>query len=235
MSSSGGNTRGMAHLFDGRVEDGLANLTIGAPGEDTLRKAAAIFRAASAASADHAAATDGVVFQYGPRSGYGPFLDSLKRFLDAEYADPSAEVDRTRLVLTAGATVGLWLAATALLPPGRAVVFIESPSYFIALNILKNDLGHRCVAVPMGAANDGVDVDAFEAAVRAEHERRDASLRDEGKFWAMFYTVPTFHNPTGSLLSKEKSERLVQIARKYDVLIFCDDVYNMLHYGQGSK
>ena len=85
----------------------------------------------------------------------------------------------------------------------------------------------------MSKDGSGVDLDAFEAAVAAEYAKRaDAGA---GKFWAMFYTVPTFHNPTGSLLSAEKSKRLVAIARKYDVLIFCDDVYNLLHYGEGSK
>ena len=51
----------------------------------------------------------------------------------------------------------------------------------------------------------------------------------------MFYTIPTFHNPTGVVLSEDKSKRLIQMARKYDMIIVCDDVYNMLHYGKDSK
>ena len=84
-----------------------------------------------------------MIFQYGPRSGYGPFRDSVTKFLNEEYDDAECPVDGRTIVLTAGATVGLWLTATALLPAGKAVVFIESPSYFIALSILKKDLGHR--------------------------------------------------------------------------------------------
>ena len=80
----------------------------------------------------------------------------------------------------------------------------------------------------------GVNVEVLEAKIKAEYDNRPKDLTDN-KFWAMFYTVPTFHNPTGAVLSPEKSKKLIALARKYDVLILCDDVYNLLHYGPDSK
>lgn len=48
--------------------------------------------------------------------------------------------------------------------------------------------------------NDMVDLDAFEKIV-AEEKMNGKFLHTEEKiFWAMFYTIPTFHNPTGSTL-----------------------------------
>ncbi len=109
----------------------------------------------------------------------------------------------------------------------------QCPSYFIALNIVEKDCGHRSVAVPMSGDNTGVDVDRLEEAVKSEYGMRPKEL-PQGKFWAMFYTIPTFHNPTGAILSPDKSSKLVDLARKYDFVVVCDDVYNLLHYGEYS-
>ena len=88
--------------------------------------------------------------------------------------------------------------------------------------------------MPMDNDGSGVDLDVLEAKIKADYESRPRDL-ENNKFWAMFYTIPTFHNPTGVVLSPEKSKKLIQLARKYDFLILCDDVYNLLHYGPGSK
>lgn len=84
----------------------------------------------------------------------------------------------------------------------------------------------------MSPDGTGVNVDKLEAAIKAEHPKRSDPGKD--KFWAMLYTIPTFHNPTGSVLSPEKSAKVVELARKYDLVVVCDDVYNLLHYGKDS-
>ncbi|CAD7944748.1 unnamed protein product [Amoebophrya sp. A120] len=48
-------------------------------------------------------------------------------------------------------------------------------------------------------------------------------------FAAMVYCIPSFHNPTGCVLSAEKREKLLFLARKWNLLIFCDDVYELLN------
>ena len=76
----------------------------------------------------------------------------------------------------------------------------------------------RIVPVPM--ERDGVDVSALEKAVEAEYARVSVKNIDSNKnrFWAMFHTIPTFQNPTGTLLSPEKCRRVIQIARKFDLV-----------------
>lgn len=49
-------------------------------------------------------------------------------------------------------------------------------------------------------------------------------------FWSVYYTMPTYHNPTGIVFTNEVNSSLIQLARKYDCLIACDDVYNLLSY-----
>jgi DNA-binding transcriptional MocR family regulator len=139
-------------------------------------------------------------------------------------------VDPQALVVTGGATSGLLLVGTFLLQPG-AVVFVEDPTYFIALDILSKDLGLRIVPVAM--TETGVDTAALEQAVQAA---KPAAAGDDGtvaavdRYWGMFYTIPTFHNPTGISASLATCRQVVEIAARHGLLVLCDDVYNLLRY-----
>jgi DNA-binding transcriptional MocR family regulator len=48
----------------------------------------------------------------------------------------------------------------------------------------------------------------------------------------LLYTVPTYHNPTGTSLSPARRERLLQLAQIYDFKIAEDDVYGFLAYDE---
>lgn len=51
--------------------------------------------------------------------------------------------------------------------------------------------------------DDCVDLEAMEEIVKNEKNKStDYLLTKEKIFWAMFYTIPTFHNPTGMTLSE---------------------------------
>jgi DNA-binding transcriptional MocR family regulator len=44
------------------------------------------------------------------------------------------------------------------------------------------------------------------------------------------YTIPTFHNPSSVTLGADRREQLVELSRKFDFLIFADEVYHLLNY-----
>ena len=52
--------------------------------------------------------------------------------------------------------------------------------------------------------NDVVDLDAFEKIVAEEKLNGNFLMNEQKLFWAMFYTIPTFHNPTGTTLPPGK-------------------------------
>ena len=70
------------------------------------------------------------------------------------------------LILTTGASIGLFLAATTFLPAndGQGVVFLECPSYFIASSVFENDLGLKVVTVPMDEDGSGPDIAKLRSA-----------------------------------------------------------------------
>ena len=211
------------------TNQGFINLTIGAPGPETLSASRKLFReAASRRLSSDNDDKDTPLFQYGTEEGPTTFIKQLSKLLSDGYND---SVDPKNLMLTSGASMGFFLATAILLSKDKStVIFVESPTYFLVLNMIR-DHGFQNI-IPIKMADDGVDMEMLENAIKKQFKKyhEEETCGTKGKFWAMFYTIPTYHNPTGVCLSDSKSKRVIQIARQYDVLVVCDDVYNLLYY-----
>ena len=154
-------------------------------------------------------------FQYGAAQGYGPFLEALAGFLSGQ---PSygMRVDPRRLFLVAGASQGLDLACTLFARDGDTVL-VEEPTYFVVEGILR---AHRLDVRGVPTDGDGLDVDALEEMLESGLVRP-----------RLVYTIPSYHNPTGSVLPEERRRRLVDLAHRYEFLVLADEVYQLLHFG----
>ena len=102
----------------------------------------------------------------------------------------------------------------ALVEPGDVVV-VEAPTYDRTLLALRQ-MGAEVLAIPLEA--DGIDVEALEEALEG------------GARPKLAHVIPNFHNPAGCTLSLEKRERLVELAAKYDFVLFEDDPYVELRF-----
>lgn len=202
--------------FEGRVDGGFISFAIGAPNDALLDLASEIFRRCSQQLGKTPDTAQ--LFQYGPNAGSKVFLDYLASFLSDEYGD---NVCTDNLLLTCGATHGLHFAASTLISK-RGVVFVENPTYFIALDILGSDLGLKTI---------GFDYDGIEDAINLEKSSA-LTTGSSNRFWGLIYVIPTFHNPTGRYLMPEYCKKLILLAVKHNLLIICDDVYNLLHYNK---
>lgn len=118
------------------------------------------------------------------------------------------------LIAANGACHALNLAAFALLGPDDLVA-MEGPTYMEALEIFRHRTPHT-VVYPMDA--EGLNT----AEVEADLAARRADGRPLPK---LFYTIPTFHNPTGTTMSLARREHLLRLAREYDFLILEDAAY----------
>jgi len=52
-----------------------------------------------------------------------------------------------------------------------------------------------------------------------------AQLQRERRKPKFIYTIPTVHNPTGSILTLERRHHLLELARQYDVAVYEDECY----------
>ena len=215
-------------LFSAQVqEDSITHLTVGAPGPSLLSRLPSLFREASESFLTE---DSQFMFQYGPEAGTEHFRRELAHFLTRRYSDGGevGEVSPGDLVLTTGATNGLHLVTSSLVRTG-GLVFVENPTYFIALNILSGDMG--LTVVPVNMTKQGMEVTELEESIAEAAKNQDINVTD-GRFWGMIYTIPTFHNPTGVTVTRNVGERLISVAKKWKLLILCDDVYNLLNYSR---
>jgi 2-aminoadipate transaminase len=148
--------------------------------------------------------------QYGAEHGSGALRSALAAFLTAGYG---TAVDPDRLLISNGNSQAIDLCSATLTCPGD-VVFVEEPTYFLALQIFA-DHGLRVVGIPVD--EEGVRIDALEAALAQESPK-------------FFYCIPTGHNPTGSTMPAEHRRRLVELAREHGFLVLADEVYQLLTY-----
>jgi GntR family transcriptional regulator/MocR family aminotransferase len=100
-----------------------------------------------------------------------------------------------------------------LLRPGD-VVLVESPTYSGALDLFRS-LEARILGVPMD--EQGMQVEKAEEVLRTARPR-------------LIYTIPTFHNPTGTCLSGPRRRQLIALADRYNVPILEDDYVGDLRY-----
>ena len=144
------------------------------------------------------------VLSYGSGAGYEP----LRGWIGARHG-----VDVSRVLLTNGSLQGFVFLAQHFAEAGR--VLVEAPTYDRPLKILAAR-GAEIAALPMD--DDGLDPDALE------HELR------RGPRPAFLYTIPTFQNPSGRTLSPERRQRVVELAREYELLVLEDDPYGLVRY-----
>ncbi|GHH20498.1 PLP-dependent aminotransferase family protein [Streptomyces lanatus] len=163
----------------------------------------------AAAFRDVLAETPSAALQYSTTEGE----PSLRTGLAARLSARGLGTDADDLLGTTGSQQGLSLLATALLEPGDTVL-VEDPCYLAALQVF-GLAGARVVAVPGDA--DGVDPAALEELVARERPK-------------LFYTVPTFQNPTGRTLPADRRAAVADVAARRGVWIVEDDPYGELRY-----
>lgn len=117
------------------------------------------------------------------------------------------------MLITSGASSALQLICTLFTKPGDTV-FVEEPSYFLALRIFAD---HQLNIVSFPIDDKGLQV-----------ENLDAQLKKVRP--SFLYTVPTFQNPTGTTMSVERREQLLALSRQHKLLIVADEVYHLLSY-----
>lgn len=217
----------MTTLFDYLTKDGkkVHSLRVGAPSEHLRMKCGELIHKATLAL--HTPENYPQLFQYGPHSGSLAAKSELTKFLTEEYGDT---VNCDDIWFTAGASQGLACIGSLLFQP-KTVAFVEEPTYFLALKALSDDFGMNLVGVPTD--QDGLIVDELEK-LMAEHLQTLPVITERNPFSGLLYCIPTFNNPNGSVLSVTRCKQLIKLLRKYNVLAFCDDVYNLLSY-DGEK
>jgi 2-aminoadipate transaminase len=153
--------------------------------------------------------------QYGPEQGTQRLINVL---VEKIHREQNLSIQPGNLMVVAGSTHAVDMLTRLYAKPG-GVMLVEAPTYADAIHIFRDHQVELC-SIPMD--EDGL--------ITSELEKQLAQLKSSGKFPSILYTVPNFHNPTGSTLSEARRNEIIRLARQYDFMIVEDDVYRDLSF-----
>ena len=190
----------------GGVPEGVLGMTGGFPNVATFQTSVLADIAGRVIADD-----PGVALQYGPSAG----LPSVRAYLrERVFALQGRRPGEDELIVTSGGIECLELLCRTLLEPGD-VVAVEAPTYLGALMGFAH-YGASVLGVPMD--DDGLQVDVF------------SDLLAGGARPKFLYVIPEYQNPSGRTLSLARRSALVELCRRYGVLIVEDVAYRELAF-----
>jgi 2-aminoadipate transaminase len=179
----------------------IIKLTRGVPAPETFPTAQLI----ECASAVLSGSETGAVLQYGPVGGYSPLRQHIAQ---------EAGVEEKRVIIGQGSLHLQDMIAKLLVKPGD-LVYVEEPSYDRTITLLRR-VQARIAGIALEP--DGIDISALEKRLKT------------GERPLLFYLIPDFQNPSGTVLSFEKRQRLAALAEEYGFWIIEDSPYRRLRY-----
>jgi N-succinyldiaminopimelate aminotransferase len=152
------------------------------------------------------------LYRYCETAGIPPLVDALVERLRAHNRLP---VERDGVLVTAGATSGLACAVSALADPGDEVLIL-APFWPLIRGIVRSQR-----AVP-------VEVPFFDRTASPDDAVRAVEERLGPRSVALYFSSPS--NPTGRVLPPAWLEALAELARRRDLWLLSDEVYEEYVY-----
>jgi Transcriptional regulators containing a DNA-binding HTH domain and an aminotransferase domain (MocR family) and their eukaryotic orthologs len=123
------------------------------------------------------------------------------------------QAQASNIMMTHGAQMSIYIAASLLLKPGDNVI-VGEPGYFVANQVFES-LGANVIR--MTVDQDGINTDLIATACQKLNIR-------------MLYLVPHHHHPTTVTLSPQRRMRILELAEEHNFTIVEDDYDYDFHY-----
>lgn len=150
-----------------------------------------------------------VLLNYGYAKGYKPLIDYLRQYMEHKGVDMHGK----DILITNGFTEGFDIVLSALSKKGGAVI-CENPTHHTAIKNLKLH-GFELKGISM--ERDGIHLGELKKAL------------DEGVYDCAYF-VPSYHNPTGIVMSPEKRQSLMKLMTQYEIPVIEDGFNEELRY-----
>lgn len=159
--------------------------------------------------------------QYAPLTGHSALKEALAEKVEALYGqayDPASEI-----LITAGASEGLYAAITGLVHAGDEVIFFE-PAFDSYAPVIRLQ-GATPIALKLNVPQFTIDWDALRAAISPR---------------TRMIIINTPHSPTGQVLNAGDLAQLAALTRNSDIIVLSDEMYEHLlfdgrqHHGMAT-
>lgn len=138
---------------------------------------------------------------------------SLRKTLSGYLKSKGIEASTESILIVSGGLQALQLISIGLLKRGSTILH-ETPSYLNSVHVFQS-AGMNLLSVPLD--DKGITVESI-GRIKRQHNA------------ALLYTIPTFHNPTGTLMSEKRRIELLKVCQKESIPIIEDDVYGDLWF-----
>lgn len=153
-----------------------------------------------------------VALQYGVTEGYAPLVKWVQNRLVSQGI--ISENDGNSTLIVSGGQQSIDLAAKSLLNPGDGVI-CEEPSFIGGLNCFRS---YNAELYGVSVESDGINMTELEEILKQHPNVK------------ILYTIANFQNPSGITMSVEKRKKLLELADKYDFIVFEDNPYGELRF-----
>src|SRR4051794_5894971 len=150
--------------------------------------------------------------RYTQTQGIAPLRERLRRDLSQEFGRDVGDV-----LITSGVSGGLMLAILATIDPGDEAIFLDP--YFVMYKHLLTVAGGKPVIV------DSYPDFRFHA------DRVERAITPKTKL--LILNSPS--NPTGVVMTHEEVRAAVDVAKRHDLLILSDEIYEPFLYNSAEK
>ncbi|MFC2103986.1 PLP-dependent aminotransferase family protein [Bacteroidota bacterium] len=152
--------------------------------------------------------------QYGATEG----VTELRQILVDRYNVQGLNLELKNLVITTSSQQGLDLLAKIFINPGDKVI-CGLPSYLGGLGAFNS----------YGAEMIGIKFDEHGMRANLLNEKL-AELKSQGIKPKFIYIIPDFQNPAGITMPESRRMEIIEIAKKYDILIAEDSPYREIRF-----
>ncbi len=153
-------------------------------------------------------------FQYSTTEGVTELREAVSEYLGKQGMD----LHEDDVIITNGSQQGLDLLGRILLNP-KDTVLVSNPTYLGALQAFNF---YDVQYAGAGSDADGMDPDLLDETM--------VNLAKQGVHPKFMYLVPTFQNPSGTVIPEGRRRKILDIAHEHDLLIVEDDPYGRLRF-----
>ncbi|OFI01512.1 2-aminoadipate transaminase [Clostridium acetireducens DSM 10703] len=149
------------------------------------------------------------ILNYGYAKGYKYLIEYLMEYMKNKGVD----VKNKDILITNGFTEGFEIVLSSLTKEGDNVI-CENPTHNTAIKIMRL---HNLNIIGVNANNNGIQLEDFENKLKKSKAK-------------LIYIIPSYHNPTGMVMSPEKRVKIYEISKKYEIPIVEDGFNEELRY-----
>lgn len=144
---------------------------------------------------------EGKIFNYGYARGYKPLIELLMEYMKKKGVD----TENKSILITNGFTEAFDLILSSIMEKGDTIL-CENPTHNTAIKQMKL---HGLNILGVTISKDGLDIKELQDTLK-NHSIRAA------------YMVPSYHNPTGTVMTYEKRKLVYELLTEYSIPLIED-------------